>query len=332
MKKIFLLLFVFVAISCGGDDSNGGTTPPVDNTEGPSAPKIVDLSVTENSASFTWEASSDPDGVASYELYLDDELRETITGLSHTFEVLNSETSYVFKIIPVDTLGNKGTAKEFTFTTDASLGSGDGKITTLTYPLNNESCNEGTTNSEDATKSDITFLWNSSTEVVSYELYLNNVSRKSLSKFSSTESAFDATIDKGATYSWWIITTYNTTDADGNSTTVKETSATHYFYSVGEAIESYVPYPSQLTSPANSSTLKDKEATNLVWSGSHPDGEIISYEVYFGSSTDPQLYDTTSSQSIQVSLESNTTYYWRVVAIDANGNTSTSQLYGFISE
>ena len=330
MKKIFLLFCLFAVISCGGDDSPQEPITGGNNLSEVKNLQIIDL--TQNSVSFSWEAPTDSENVSYYEVYLDAELQESITDLTHTFENLSSNTAYTFKIIPVDLEDIKGKGREITFTTLEGSGPISDKMTNLTYPLNNESCNEGVTNADDASKSDITFEWEFSADAISYELVLNDVTNKTIQSYTSTEKSLDATIYKGATYSWYIITSYTSQDNTGATTTSTEISDTHYFYSLGEAIESYVPYPSRLTSPENSSVLKNKETVQLSWSGSHPDGEIVSYEVYYGTSTVPELYETTSSQTLTVSLESNKTYYWSIVAIDANGNSSTSQLFGFISE
>ena len=140
------------------------------------------------------------------------------------------------------------------------------------------------------------------------------------------------TIDKGATYSWFVITTYNTTDENGQAITAQEVSNTFYFYSVGEAQVSYAPYPAQLISPADTSTLADKSKVQLIWNGSHPEGTISSYEVYFGTAFDPAFLESTTSQNIEVTIEANTTYFWKIVTKDTNGNTSVSPTYGFVSE
>ena len=230
MKKIFLLLCFFAAISCGSADS---PEQPITGGNQLSAVKNLQiLDLTQSSVSFSWEAPTEAERVAYYEVYLDAELQESVTELVYAFENLTSSTTYTFKIIPVDLQDVKGKEREISFTTLAGSGPISDKITNLTYPLNNESCNEGVTNAEDTSKSDITFDWESSVEATSYELVLNDVTNKTIQRFTTTEKSYDATIFKGATYSWFIITTFNTQDNSGATTTSTEVSDTHYFYSL----------------------------------------------------------------------------------------------------
>ena len=103
-------------------------------------------------------------------------------------------------------------------------------------------------------------------------------------------------------------------------------------YEFADAIVSFVPYPSDLISPSNNSILNGKTNTKLVWDGSHPDGEISEYQVYFGTDSNPNYFGTTTFENMDVSIQSGSLYFWKVIAIDTNGNSSSSPVYVFQAE
>ena len=80
-----------------------------------------------------------------------------------------------------------------------------------------------------------------------------------------------------------------------------------------------------LTSPPNGAAGASVTLT-LSWSSS---SGATSYDVYFGtSSTPPLVTNTTSTTYVPATLTANSTYYWRVVAKDGAGTTS-SLLFSF---
>jgi hypothetical protein len=84
--------------------------------------------------------------------------------------------------------------------------------------------------------------------------------------------------------------------------------------------------------PANDTTDVQVNVT-FIWSGSDPDDkEQVSFNFYLAAeSPEPELIatdilDTTFNYN---SLKYNTLYYWKVVARDQNGNTSSSPVWNF---
>ena len=81
--------------------------------------------------------------------------------------------------------------------------------------------------------------------------------------------------------------------------------------------------PAAPTAPApGSGTTYASRDTDLAWSGG---AGATSFDVYFGQSSSPGLYrsDVSSSQLALSKLGKNKTYYWRVVAKNAGGSTSS---------
>ena len=96
----------------------------------------------------------------------------------------------------------------------------------------------------------------------------------------------------------------------------------------------------------NESNVKPNELTNrwpengqvdvefsptIRWQGKDPDGDILSYDVYFGENPNPPKVSTKQASTAYETgpLTNNTTYYWKVVAKDGKGNQRESPVYSF---
>jgi FlgD Ig-like domain len=89
------------------------------------------------------------------------------------------------------------------------------------------------------------------------------------------------------------------------------------------------PHPPQDPVPANGATLVSW-TPSLSWS-SPLDGDIVSYDVYLGTSAQPPLVGTVTAPPYQPPqpLQEGTQYWWRVVAHDADGLQETSPTWSF---
>lgn len=69
----------------------------------------------------------------------------------------------------------------------------------------------------------------------------------------------------------------------------------------------------------------------LKWSGGDTDPEQVFYDIYFGKASPPPLLEAgLVEKSYEISnLESGTTYYWKIVAQDARGDTSLGPIWSF---
>jgi hypothetical protein len=75
-----------------------------------------------------------------------------------------------------------------------------------------------------------------------------------------------------------------------------------------------------------------KVNSDLSWLGGDPDIEdIVTYDIYFGTNSNPPLnksgYPTTSYDPGTMNI--NTKYYWKIVAIDNHGATTTGPVWDF---
>lgn len=196
-------------------------------------------------------------------------------------------------------------------------------IATLSAPLKDQPCLTGTVLS--ATESSVSFSWNSSQNTDKYDLTITNLLTKAAT--TQTVSATNATAKllRNTPYSWYI-------SSKSNKSSVVSKSDTWKFYNAGAGIVTYAPFPAEITAPAfgaimSSGTIK----VNLTWKGSSVSSNIVAYDVYFGPSNNPTLFRNHITDSFlnDVTVGANTTYYWRVVTIDANGNISDSGTYNF---
>ena len=84
-------------------------------------------------------------------------------------------------------------------------------------------------------------------------------------------------------------------------------------------------------SPANHSTGVSVDV-DLSWTGGDTDaGDTVSYDVYFGTTAIPHLVSNgqLATTYITGTLDSNTKYYWRIVAADSHSESTIGPLWDF---
>uniref|UniRef100_A0A7V2ZI98 T9SS type A sorting domain-containing protein n=1 Tax=Ignavibacterium album TaxID=591197 RepID=A0A7V2ZI98_9BACT len=90
------------------------------------------------------------------------------------------------------------------------------------------------------------------------------------------------------------------------------------------------PNPPTNPSPQNGATGQSTSLT-LSWTCTDPDGDPLTYDVYFGTNNNPPLV----SQDRQITnysvnnLSAGATYYWRVVAKDNQGTSRSGNVWSF---
>ena len=122
--------------------------------------------------------------------------------------------------------------------------------------------------------------------------------------------------------------TVTISDSTSDSTTEEETTTT---------LASTDSTSTTSSTDSTSSTSSDSDSTTsqmilLSWDGGDPDGDSVTYKVYFeaGDSTPDNLLATTSYTSTSSSdLQAGTTYYWKVVATDEHGKTTSGPVWQF---
>ena len=198
-------------------------------------------------------------------------------------------------------------------------------VALLTFPANNEPCLE--TTSVNDTQSSITFRWNTGQNVTSYDLNLVNLSNGTSNVYNTTTNNKVLTLEHDEPYSWKII-------SNGQSGSQPVESDIWKFYLAGPAQVNFAPFPAELTSPISGSTVTPSDGlVQVQWTCTDADNDITQYEVYLDTTDGSTLVNTIEFESIttsiEVSVENNTIYYWKVVTKDAEGNQSDSGVYSF---
>ncbi|GAH05725.1 unnamed protein product, partial [marine sediment metagenome] len=69
----------------------------------------------------------------------------------------------------------------------------------------------------------------------------------------------------------------------------------------------------------------------MGWSCSDPEGDAITYDVYLDANNGTTLVSEGQTDMVYspIGLSYGTTYYWKIVAKDANDNESTSEVWNF---
>ncbi|MGK4569390.1 hypothetical protein [Flavobacterium sp. 3HN19-14] len=192
----------------------------------------------------------------------------------------------------------------------------------LSAPANNSECLSGTSVSE--TESKVTFQWNPSANADSYILYVKNLTTQTTLQYvAGAVTNFDVTLLKGTPYSWYIV-------SKSKSATATATSEKWKFYNSGTGTVNYVPFPAEAVSPPMSSTISGP-TVNFAWTGSDVDNDIVSYDLYMDTTTNPttKVGTATSAHLDAISVSGAATYYWKVVTKDGAGNTSDSPVFQF---
>ena len=153
-----------------------------------------------------------------------------------------------------------------------------------------------------------------------YDVYFGTATTPPFHHNNGSSKSWDPpALESNTLYYWRVVAR----DANGSTT-----STTWSFRTIGNATCEAGPDALSLLSPAADATNVSLDQ-NLSWSGGESQCPELTatYDVYFGTSSPPPLHhDNGTSKSWDPgALEQETTYYWRIVAKDANGTRSSSE-------
>lgn len=162
---------------------------------------------------------------------------------------------------------------------------------------------------------------------VTYDLYLDTnatPTTKLASNLTTATYAMTVELDANTTYYWSV----TAKDSEGNTTSSAVFSFTTVANNAPEAFNLLT-----LENESENSSL----TPSFTWETSiDPEGETVIYEFYLDTAGNPEtklgesLVDT--SYTITSSLMYNTTYYWKVIAIDENDNSTESETFSFTTQ
>ena len=194
----------------------------------------------------------------------------------------------------------------------------------LVFPDKDSECTTGQDLNEST--SEIEFKWMASEHTESYELRVTNLNTNITQTMNTSAISAKLPIAKGEPFSW-LVRSKNTKVTD------VAISSTWHFYNAGY-LTTHAPFPAQLVNPQNGASLfKDiNNEITLAWSAADVDNDIIGFEVYFSTENPPLdliASPTSTRRNEVVGVSSDTTYYWRVITKDAEGNSSQSGVFTF---
>lgn len=271
----------------------------------------------------TWVKSIDPDNdIVSYSVYVseseefvaEDKMGENLSENTYTLETaLKPHTKYFWKVVASDEDGASAESEVRYFTTMNSAPA----ISGLEFPAN-----EAT----DVEKS-ISLKWiaaDADGDALKYKVYLakeNVFNEDNIVASEITESEFAVVLDAHTQYFWKIVAT----DTEGANIESDVAS-----FTTMNALPSKV----ELTAPANEFD-QVSGSIKIVWAAAtDADGDAVSYTVFYGTNEEinenyPYKKDFAETEVTLSNLRGNTTYYWKVLAIDSEGGKTSSDVFSF---
>jgi subtilisin family serine protease len=248
----------------------------------------------------SWSASS---GATSYDVYLGTSssppLAANTTGTTYAPGTLSGGTLYYWRVVAKNSTGSSSSTT-WSFTTQGSAP----PAPTLVSPGN------GTT----GVSLTPALSWSASSGATSYDVYLGTSSSPPLAANTAGTTYAPGTLSSGTLYYWRVV---------AKNSTGSSSSTTWSFTTQGSA-----PPAPTLVSPGNGTTGVSLTPA-LSWNAS---SGATSYDVYLGTSSSPPLAaNTTGTTYAPGTLSSGTLYYWRVVAKNSTGSSS-STTWSFTTE
>jgi len=202
----------------------------------------------------------------------------------------------------------------------------DPGVVILLSPANDQTCLDGSSIND--TQSNVDFSWSAATDALSYEVVVTNLLAQSTQTFTSSTNQTTIALTKAEPYSWIV-------RSIGEEGSIPTESTQWKFYLAGNATVNYAPFPAELISPRSGANVTPdiNNLINLNWTASDVDQDLIRFEVYLDQTDATTLNNEIEYASqetiVEVEVENNKTYYWKIIAIDANGNQSSSGVYAF---
>lgn len=191
--------------------------------------------------------------------------------------------------------------------------------TALISPANNKLCVSNTVNFEwkkaaDKNNNDTSYL---------LEIAKDNQFTQIIETDEDTSTSRTMVLDKNTAY-YWRVKTFNSQD-------LLSSSAVYKFYtSANDAVENYVPFSPELTAPTMHSAVSGTTAS-LKWNATDVDNDILTYDVYFGTTNPPttKINENYAQTTVDVTLQPAKEYFWKVVVKDNKGGETVGQTWKF---
>ncbi len=265
-----------------------------------------------------WETATDPEGdTVTYDVILDTDTNPTTvissdqTGTTYG-PTLSNGTTYYWKVVAKDGKGGTRESEVWSFTT-------------INYPpgeINLLAPDDG----EPDVALDAILTWETPSDQdgdpLTYDVYLGTSANPStIVSSGQTNTNYAPVLTENTTYYWKIVAH----DGKGGMGYSPEWSFT-------TIPPNNPPGAFSLNFPANEATGLPDNDILLKWDAStDPDGDAVTYDVYLGTSSNPTTVVSTGQSGLNFypTLVLGTTYYWKVVAKDAKGGSTESEIWSF---
>ena len=196
----------------------------------------------------------------------------------------------------------------------------------LLAPENLDNCS--TADKINDNESQVSFLWNTALHTDDYELVIRNQSTGILIRRTTLLTSLNQILQRGSSYSWWVISRSEVSD-------ISSKSEIRYFYLEGETELKHAPFPAALEFPEENAVVS--LLNNIItfkWEGSDLDNDIAHYDLYVGTEeeTISIVAENITQRESEQQLVSGTTYFWKVITVDREANSSESIIREFTTE
>ena len=293
------------------------TTKPNSPPNVPSNPNPPNNAIDiDTNADLSWTCT-DPDGdPLTYDIYFGTNsnpplVQNNQSSNSYDPGTMNNYTTYYWKIVAWDNQVAYTSGPVWSFTTAQNSAP---NIPSDPYPTNNAT--------DIDLNADLSWICTDPDgDPLSYDIYFGNSSNPSLVQSNWSETTYDPDIlDANTTYYWMIIAW----DIVGNSA-----SGPIWNFTTGQQMNEN-PYEPYNPSPEDGATNVDVN-TNLRWNGGDPDGDPVTYDIYFSISYPPQQVASNHTSNVYDpgTLDFKTTYYWKIVAWDNHSARTSGPIWSF---
>lgn len=174
----------------------------------------------------------------------------------------------------------------------------------------------------------LTFEWNVSTDPEDHEVrYKLQVAENSdftnlFQDLEIRDNYRSLELDKGKIYYWRVM-------AIDENQAESQYSDTRSLYTEPKLTYNSIPQNPGSEIPANNSEVQ-QESLTLQWECLDGDGDQLTYDLFFGLENPPSLFQQNLENTfLEVNLESDKVYYWKVVAKDPHGAKSIGEIWKF---
>ena len=299
--------------------AGGGNLPPSQ----PSNPNPVNAAINQPvSLTLTWSCS-DPNGdPLTYDVYFGTSSNPSLvsgnqSSASYNPGQLNNSATYYWKIIAKDNHGNSTSGPVWNFAT----------ITGIINNPPNQPSNPNPVNAAINQPISLTLTWSCSDpdgDPLTYDIYFGTSSNPSLVSGNQSNASYNpGQLNNSTTYYWKIVAKDN---QDSSTTGPVWNFAT-------DALVNNPPNQPSNPNPANGA-VNQLTSLTLTWTCSDPEGDPLTYDVYFGTSNNPSLVSGNQSSASYNpgQLSNSTTYHWKIIAKDNYGNSTSGSVWNFTTE